>query len=77
MKECDCRIGTLCGDAITKESIIKEAKSIARETNYHRSVALTAKQVCDNRRGYLSRFNYCPYCGEEIDWKYIIKSLKV
>ncbi|HUU53242.1 MAG TPA: hypothetical protein VMW44_01210 [Candidatus Bathyarchaeia archaeon] len=23
----------------------------------------------DRRRGYMTIFNYCPYCGEKINWK--------
>ena len=32
----------------------------------------TAKQIVDGRKGYLSRFSYCPYCGNKIDWKTVL-----
>jgi hypothetical protein len=32
---------------------------------------LTKKQVLDSRRGYISKFNYCPDCGVKLNWKQI------
>jgi hypothetical protein len=25
---------------------------------------------------YLHKFNYCPYCGEKIDWKILLFNIK-
>ena len=33
---------------------------------------LSPREIADNRRGYLQRFNYCPYCGGELNWKHLI-----
>jgi hypothetical protein len=33
---------------------------------------LTPRQIADKRRGYLYRYNYCPFCGGELNWKYLI-----
>ena len=35
---------------------------------------LTAKQLIDGRKGYVHRFNFCPYCGNKIDWKTVLSS---
>ena len=31
----------------------------------------------DRRKGLLTMFNYCPYCGEKINWKEIKASLNL
>lgn len=33
---------------------------------------LTPREIADARRGYLLRFNYCPKCGEKLNWKQLI-----
>ncbi len=30
--------------------------------------------VFGNRKGYLSRFVYCPYCGEKVNWKQVLSN---
>lgn len=29
----------------------------------------------DRRKGYMTMFNHCPYCGEKINWKDIKKAI--
>ena len=80
-KECDCFIGFISGESVTKSTIWKEAKSLSnlqpifKECGLMKSQPLSPKQILDNRRGYLSRFGYCPYCGEKVDWKKILSPL--
>lgn len=33
------------------------------------------KEFLDRRKGYMTMFNYCPYCGEKINWKEIKKAM--
>ena len=33
------------------------------------------KEFLDRRKNYMTMFNYCPYCGEKIDWKEINKAI--
>ena len=35
----------------------------------------TAREFLDRRKGHMTVFNYCPYCGEKIDWKEIKKAI--
>lgn len=40
------------------------------ESGYYESYN-TEKEIMDFRRGYLQAFNYCPLCGDKINWKEI------
>lgn len=79
MENCDCFVGFLSGDKVYKSSINSEVESISnmmpkyKEYNMLKGEPLTPKQIVDNRRGYLSRFVYCPYCGEKVNWKKVLK----
>lgn len=33
------------------------------------------KEFLDRRRGYMTMFNHCPYCGEKINWREIKKTI--
>jgi len=35
-----------------------------------------AIQLLDKRRGFTTIFNFCPYCGEKIDLKYLKELVK-
>ncbi len=78
MKDCDCFIGFLSGEKINKLNIhhiaegISDSQSNLKQYGLIKGDVLTPKQIVDNRRGYLSRFAFCPYCGEKIDWKEIL-----
>ena len=79
---CDCFIGFLCGEQINlsnlKDQIIDilNVEPLLYQYNLTNQKPLTTiKEIVDNRRGYLSRFIYCPYCGQKLEWKKIIKNL--
>ncbi len=80
MKSCDCLIGFISGEKVTKSTIDYEVKRISammpkyKEHNILKGKVLSPKGIIDNRRGYLSRFAYCPYCGEKLNWKQIINT---
>ena len=80
ISSCDCLIGFISGDKVSKSTIEYEVKSISnmmpkyKEYNMLKGEPLTPKQIVDNRRGYLSRFAYCPYCGEKINWKQLLSN---
>jgi hypothetical protein len=75
---CDCFIGFLSGEEVNKSSFKEEVNKIVyfqpelKKYGLLKGEPQTAKQIVDNRKGYLSRFKYCPYCGKIIDWKSII-----
>jgi hypothetical protein len=77
-KKCDCTIGRLCYDDITKSTIEFEVKStIEKQVSLDKFGLLkgkpaTKKEILDGRKGYISRFNFCPYCGTKVNWKQII-----
>lgn len=37
--------------------------------------AIDKKDYIDGRKGLITKFQYCPYCGEEINWKSIKEGL--
>lgn len=80
ISSCDCLIGFISGDKVSKSTIEYEVKSISnmmlkyKEYNMLKGEPLTPKQIVDNRRGYLSRFAYCPYCGEKLNWKQLLSN---
>jgi len=79
MNDCDCFLGFLTGTHLSKSDvceIVNRGLNVYNQTCYYRqSKPLTIKQYIDGRRGYLSRFTYCPYCGEKINWGNIIKQI--
>jgi hypothetical protein len=74
----DCMIGFLSGESVYKSTLSYEVNMIAHlmptyeKYGILKGKALTPKQIVDNRRGYLSRFNFCPHCGEKLNWKEIL-----
>jgi len=80
ISSCDCLVGFLSGERVSKSEIEFEVKSISnmhpkyKEYGMLKGEPLTPKQIVDNRRGYLSRFAYCPYCGEKLDWKQVLSN---
>lgn len=67
-----------CGEKVSKSNIEFEVKSISEMQPEYKKYGmlkgepLTPKQIVDNRRGYLSRFIFCPYCGNKINWKKVL-----
>ena len=79
-KCCDCFIGFLNREEVRKSQLkqmvndIVKLQSKLKEYGILKGEPNTAKQIVDGRKGYLSRFSYCPYCGNKIDWKNILSS---
>lgn len=82
MNNCDCAIGYLSGKKIYKSTICYEVEEIAniqpifKKYNLLNGEPQTKRQIIDGRKGYLSRFVFCPHCGEKINWKQIFNDLK-
>jgi len=80
ISSCDCLVGFLSGERVSKSTIDYEVKRISdiqnkiKEYGLLNGEPLSPKQIVDNRRGYLSRFAYCPYCGEKINWKQVLSN---
>ena len=81
ISSCDCFVGFVSGEKVNKSNIEFEVKSISKMQPEYKKYGmlkgepLTPKQIVDNRRGYLTRFIYCPYCGNKIDWNQILLNL--
>ena len=81
--KCDCTIGIIEDERVTKKSVIEAAQSIVDFQNNERNIFLfqnknpvkSTADVVDGRKGYLSRFNYCLYCGTKINSKEIIGNI--
>ncbi len=77
---CDCLLGFLSDEKIYKSNIdwklqeIVTTQSNLQDLGFLKGKPLNAKEILDNRRGYISRFNFCPYCAEKINWKSISNS---
>jgi len=80
---CDCYIGNMNNTYLFLSTIKEEIE----QTSYMQKVykdsgifkdqrALTPLQIIDNRKGYVSRFIFCPYCGTKVDWKRIVDNLR-
>lgn len=80
-KTCDCVIGRMGDDLIQDSGLLCALDETIvhmvalKKHNFIKGEVLTRSQLIDNRRGYFTRFNYCPYCGIEIDWKEVKKRL--
>ena len=77
---CDCFIGFLSGEDIRLSDIKRQVEDVVKlqpelkKYGLLKGEPLTAKQLVDGRKGYISRFNFCPYCGKYIDWKTILNN---
>ena len=80
ISSCDCLLGFLSGEKVNKSTIDYEVKRISdiqpkfKEYGMLNGEPLSPRQIVDNRRGYLSRFAYCPYCGEKLNWKQVLSN---
>lgn len=77
-----CRVGVMDDYIVTFEESLKEAERIenfqkqpSNQEIFKIKEPHTMKQILDNRRGYLQRFNYCPDCSKKIDWKLLMEGL--
>ena len=80
ISSCDCLVGVISGETVSKSTIDYEVTSIFnmmpqyQEYGMLKGKPLTKKEIVDNRRGYLSRFTYCPYCGKKVNWKQVLSN---
>jgi len=73
MKNCDCFYGILYEEIrLLKSNYIK---SLDWQACYHWKKDMTPKKLIDGRKRYFTKFMFCPYCGEKIDWGTIKLSL--
>jgi hypothetical protein len=80
--KCDCVIGT-CGrdDVLRKSSYVEILNDASRtqrklyEMGLLKHAPLSPKAIADARRGYVHRYNFCPYCGAKHDWKQLTEAL--
>jgi len=77
---CDCFVGFISGEKVNKSTIDYEVERIVNIQPTFKKYGLlngepqTKSQIVDGRKGYLSRFIYCPYCGEKINWKQVLSN---
>ena len=82
INSCDHLIGFVSGEKVNISTLNYELNRITATQTSFKKYKLTDKEplqpkdLVDNRRGYLYRFKFCPYCGIEINWKLIIKNIK-
>jgi hypothetical protein len=75
---CDHTVAYM-NDFIVQSEIAQVVKNECYGWNAHGETManLTRKPIefLDRRRGYMTMFNYCPYCGEKINWREIKKAI--
>ena len=89
MKECDHAVAYHADDSVLQSEIVPLVRNLSVEWNSHneimRSIGCKDKQYktvhdpsyfLDRRRTPLNMFNYCPDCGDKINWKTIKGRLK-
>jgi len=83
MSDCDCIIGTYehretlrMSEYVEILNHLSKVQAHFHEMGIRNHKPLSAVEIADNRRGYVHRFNYCPYCGVKHDWKQLTKALK-
>lgn len=80
ISSCDCFVGFLSGEKVNKSTIDYEVERIVNIQPIFKKYGLlngepqTKSQIVDGRKGCLSRFVYCPYCGEKLNWKQILSN---
>ena len=68
---------TLKDEALGWNSHNKTLNSLIRGNDNLLKEDYQPKDFLDRRRGYMTMFNNCPYCGEKINWREIKKAIKV
>lgn len=76
---CNCLLGHLNDYdyiPLRKNTIADELKSYSESVNRMVDIGFSKERVkskdyLDKRHNMSEMFNYCPYCGEKIDWKKI------
>lgn len=80
---CDCYIGNMNNTYLFLSTIKEEIGQTAYMQKVYKDSgifkdqrAFTPLQIIDNRKGYVLRFKFCPYCGTKVDWKRIVDNLR-
>ena len=80
---CDCFIGFLSDESLSKSNVKELIEDLSRMQPIYKQhglmqgrECLTPLQIIDNRKGYVSRFKYCPKCGTKVDWKTIVNNCR-
>lgn len=66
-------------ELITLEELKEHIESVRATAIYYKTLSLSLKHYelsdyCDKRKTTdLTRFEYCPFCGQKIDWERIKK----
>lgn len=82
ISSCDCLVGLLSGAEVNKSTLDHEVEKIVNiQANFEKyglwnGEPQTKSQIIDGRKGYLSRFVYCPYCGVKVNWKQVTAKIK-
>lgn len=89
MKQCDHIVGDLNG-FVTQSEVVEKIKSECKSWNYYSKNMISyggdSKRYktdhkpidfVDRIKSHMTHFNYCPYCGEKIDWESIKRELAV
>jgi len=80
INNCDCLLGFLSGEKVSKSTIDFEVQAIVNIQQKFKKIGLlrgdpqSKRQIVDGRKGYLSRFSYCPFCGEKVNWKQVLSN---
>lgn len=70
-EKCDCTVGFIDGKLLYESTFVTQMIWIVQSQPY-----INVNKVMDLRRGILNKFNFCPKCGQPINWKHLAKSLK-
>ncbi len=80
ISSCDCLVGFLSGEEVNKSTIdykveqIVNIQPVLKKQGLLNGEPQSKRQIVDGRKGYLSRFVYCPYCGEKVNWKQVLSN---
>ena len=84
MAKCDCEIGIFYdgNEILTKNNVTEMLTMFSRSYDllYNEekdpNKSILPKHYIDKRKGFMYHFNYCPVCGEKINWKEIREQIK-
>lgn len=81
--KCNCHIGDISGHSLFISNVKDEIERTSQMQKIFKANGLlnnkeplTTLQIIDNRKGYVSRFSFCPYCGTKINWKTIVNNFR-
>lgn len=68
-KKCDCIMGFLNGEEIKSSTVDAKVVELYNSIKDSINKELKPEHLTDGRKGYIRKFNYCPKCGDRINWK--------